>query len=271
VKSVRSTVKRRRVMVVALLCAVGLVLGPATAEGVFAEGRKVFEQHKSAVVTVQLVTKQRENESKSEVTGTVMEPDGLTVVSLSAVDPSNVYKAIMGPQDDHFEMESEVTSVKILLEDGAELDALLVLRDPDLDLAFVRPVTKPEKPLPHVDFTDAAEPEILDDLIAVSRLGKVARRTCCASVERIEGIVSKPRTFYIPSQAQGGTATLGCPAFSMEGKIVGIAVLRTVKGERFNMRSNMLVILVPASDILEAAGQAPGFEEGSGEGAGNSE
>ena len=40
-------------------------------------------------------------------------------------------------------METEVNDIKILLEDGAEVPAEIVLRDKDLDLAFIRPKAKP--------------------------------------------------------------------------------------------------------------------------------
>ncbi len=236
------------------------------------KSRQVFEQHKSAVVTIQLVVKSQmsmhgkggnANEMKQEITGTVMNRDGLIVTSLSAIDPTSVYKAMMGPGDAGFNMESNVTSASILLEDGTELPARVILRDPDLDLAFIRPLEKPDAPMPHVDFTEDASPGLLEEVVAINRLGRVARRTHTASLERIEGIVTKPRTFYIPGQGQGGSnASVGCPAFALGGNLIGIAVLRTAHSKGFDMRGNFLVILVPAADILEAAEQAPPLEAG---------
>ena len=184
----------------------------AASESPAAKGRKVFERHKSAVVTVQLVIKQqfsmggqgsRESEEKTEVTGTMIDPSGLTVTALSGIDPSRIYRDMMaarGMDGADFKMESEVTSAKILLEDGTELDARVLLRDSDLDLAFVRPTAPPESPLPYVDLTDDAEPALLDDLVALNRLGKVARRAYAAIFECVEAIVTKPRTFYIRRQ-----------------------------------------------------------------------
>ena len=131
-----------------------------TTDSTVEKGRQVFTRHKGAVVTVQLVIKQqfamggrgsRESEERSEATGTMIDPMGLTVMALSAIDPSRLYRNMMaaqGMQDSDFKMESEVTSVKILLEDGTELNAQVILRDADLDLAFVRPTERPDEPRP---------------------------------------------------------------------------------------------------------------------------
>src|SRR5438067_2180863 len=69
------------------------------------KGRAIFKQHQHAVVTVQLVLKSKfsvggrggeSNESRQDVTGTVVDPSGLTVLSLSATDPSQMLQAMMG-------------------------------------------------------------------------------------------------------------------------------------------------------------------------------
>ena len=252
-----------------------LVLAAVSAIGeddVPAKARRVFEQHKDATVTVELVVKERysmsgrsaqERESTQEVTGVVMDPAGLIVTALSSVDPTSMYQSMAeasGMGDADFKIESEVASVKIRLPDNSELEAAVVLRDSDLDLAFLRPVAKPDAPLPYVDFTEAAEPQMLDTLVAINRLGKVVRRAYTASLERVEGIVTKPRTFYIPGQGDAGNATPGCPAFALDGRIVGIAVMRTMAQGGTSMRDSMLVIVLPASDVLEAAAQAPPSE-----------
>ena len=60
------------------------------------KGRAIFQKYQHAVVTVQIVVKSKismagadgqSNESRQEVTGTVIDPSGLTVLSLSATDP----------------------------------------------------------------------------------------------------------------------------------------------------------------------------------------
>ena len=76
----------------------------AQADTLAEKGRAIGDAHKDAVVTIQLVVKQkfsfpgspsRENESKVESTATVISPDGLAVASLSEIDPTSVIEAMM--------------------------------------------------------------------------------------------------------------------------------------------------------------------------------
>jgi len=92
----------------------------------------------------------------------------------------------------------------------------------------VRPKQKPSAPLPAIDLAHSGQAQVLDQVITLNRLGKVAGRAHAASVERISAVVQKPRIFY----AVGGDATvttLGSPAFTLDGQLLGIFVMRTVK------------------------------------------
>jgi hypothetical protein len=257
---------------IALYCATAF-----SAEGVESQGRAILEKHQKAVVTVQLVIKQKfsmmgmgseENESKEEVTGFVIDPSGLVVLSLSATDPGSLYENMMsamaGDASDKFKMESNVSDVKILLDDGAEIPGQIVLRDRDLDLAFVRPLQPPAQPLPWIDVSQSGEVQVLDQVVALNRLGKVAGRVCSVNLERIQAVVRRPRTFYVPGNDPTHSG-LGSPVFTMEGNVVGIITLRAIKGETGRgmmglmggMQENMMPIVVPTADIQEVAKQAP--------------
>src|SRR6266550_4672083 len=132
-----------------------LFLGPlCQADDLADKGRAIFKQHQHAVVTVQLVLKSKfsvggrgaeSNESRQDVTGTLVDPSGLTVLSLSATDPGQLLQSMLSggsEEDSRFKMETELSDVKILLDDGTELASEVVLRDRDLDLAFIRPKTQ---------------------------------------------------------------------------------------------------------------------------------
>jgi len=259
-------------VIMAAVCALMLT---ATAGELENQGRAILEKNQKAVVTVQLVIKQkmsmgpmgsREDESKTEATGFVVDPSGLTVLALSETDPGSIYESMMagmGEGAENFKMESSIGDVKILIEDGKEIPAQVVLRDKDLDLAFVRPMEPPATPMAAVDLTQAGQPELLDQVIALNRLGKVANRAYSANVERIQAIVRRPRTFYIPGNDPTHTG-LGSPVFTLDGKLIGIVALRTSKGEGGGVMSAMsgladamLPVVVPAADIQEAAKQAP--------------
>ena len=263
------------------LCVLGLICAtaPAAAGEKEDKGREVFEKYRKAVVTVQLVLKQkfsmpgmgsREDESKEEATGVIIDPSGLTVMSLSETDPSSVYEKMLagvGEDADRFKMTTTLSDVRILLDGGSELPAKVVLRDKDLDLAFLRPTEPPADPLTAVDLTQDAKPEILEPLLAINRLGKVVGRTHAAGFERVNAIVRKPRTFYVPGNDPTHSG-LGSPVFTLDGQVVGILVLRTIKtsgggrGGMFgSMGEGMTGIIVPAEDILEVAGQAPAAED----------
>jgi hypothetical protein len=228
------------------------------------KGRDIFKKNQHAVVTVQAVLKttysgsgrnSNPSESKQDLTGTVIDPSGLTVLALSAVDPAELYHRL----SEEYKVDTEINDLKILLDDGTEIPSEIVLRDKDLDLAFIRPKTKPATPMASVDLTKSAGVEMLEPLIALNRLNRAAGRAYSASVERIDAVIQKPRLFYIPASGSS-SATLGSPAFALSGNIVGIFVMRAVSGGETsgrNMRDNMTAILIPAEDILKGAKQAP--------------
>jgi len=259
--------------------ALALVLAwPTFGDELADKGRAIFTKNHLSVVTVQLVLKSKvsvpgmggqSNEARQDATGTVLDPSGLTVLSLSNTDPGQLMQSMMGggDEDSRFKVETELTDIKILLEDGTEIPAEVVLRDKDLDLAFVRPKSKVATPLTALDLTKPGKAEILDEVVTLNRLGKPAGRAYSASVERISAIVQKPRLFYIPDGNMTSTA-LGSPAFTLDGKPLGIFVMRTTKSGgggmgMFNFKpDNMTSIIVPADDIVKAAKQVPaGGEE----------
>ncbi|NIA13062.1 MAG: hypothetical protein GWP08_03195 [Nitrospiraceae bacterium] len=264
------------VLSVVLLGTLGM---PAAYAGEIEEsGRAILQKNRDAVVTVQLLCTQRmsmagmgsqEEESKVEATGFVIGADGLTVLSLSQTDPSAMFKSMMSAEMD-FKIETDISDVKLLLTDGTELPAAVVLRDVDLDLAFVRPKEKPAEPMTTVDLSKSAAPELLDAVIALNRLGRVAGRAYSVSIERIESIIKRPRTLYVPGNDPTHSA-LGSPVFTLDGKVVGMIALRMMGGDGGGgfgggmmgqgMQDNLLAVVVPAEDILEGARQAAAVGE----------
>jgi S1-C subfamily serine protease len=238
------------------------------ADEVSEKGREIFKKNQNAVVTVQLVQKMTSSssgragesqEAKQDITGTVVDPSGLTVLALSSTDPTEMYRRMYG---DRYKVDVEVSDVKILLDDGAEIPAEIVLRDKDLDLAFIRPKVKPASPMAAADFARSSPAQVLDAVITLNRLGRAAGRAHCASVEHISAVVSKPRTFYIPDSAMTATSS-GSPAFALDGNIVGVFVMRalSVGGSGAGMNNfrpdNVTSIILPAEDVAKAARQAP--------------
>jgi S1-C subfamily serine protease len=258
----------------ALALATCFMAASARAEDLAEKGRAIYKAKQHVVVTVQVVIKSKlsmpgmgaqSNESRHDVTGTVLDPSGLVVLSLSATDPGQLVQNMMSSGDEaRFKVETELSDIKILLDDGTELPAEVVLRDKDLDLAFIRPKEKPAAPMEALDLSGAAKVDVLDEVIALNRLGNAVGRAYSASVERIAAIVRRPRLFYIPD-ANLTSTTLGAPAFALDGKPVGIFVMRSIKakggggamGMLGGQNDSMAGIIVPADDILKAAKQVP--------------
>lgn len=246
------------------------------------KGREVFKKHQHSVVTVQIVVKSKfsmggmggqANESRQDVTGAIIDPTGLTVLSLAATDPGQMMQNLMsGMSEDESKVkfETELSDLKILLEDGIEVPAEVVLRDRDLDLVFVRPKAKLTVQVAPLDLTASGKVDVLDQVIALNRLGNAAGRAYAASVERIAAVVERPRLFYVP-ETSITTTSLGAPAFTVDGKLVGLFVMRSLKGRSGGGMSmmgmqpeNITGIIVPAKDIQNAAKQVPpaGDEKG---------
>lgn len=230
-------------------------------------GRQIISKWQDAVVTLQIVTKTKmtyggeaapDRESKSESTAIMINPSGLAVTALSAVSPDDLIQRMM-PDNEGMDISTEITSLKFILTGGKEIPAKIVLRDKDLDLAFIRPKQKPATPLTAFDLSASSKPAVLDQIITLYRLGTVASRSITACFDRVQAIVEKPRTFYVPGDITANSSP-GAVIVGMDSNIVGILVLRSLSGaagDRSSFRESVLPIVMPASDIAEVAKQAP--------------
>lgn len=247
-----------------------LVLGwamTAQADDLADKGRAIFNQYQQAVVSLQTLvrakvlvsgTPAQTNESHHTISGTVVTPAGLTAVSLAALDPTEALKNMAG-KDPRVKVEAELSEIKMRLADGSEVEAEVAGRAPELDLAFVRPKTKPAAALKAVDLSQAGKAGVLEPVIALNRLGSAAEHAFSASVERIAAVVEQPRPFYVPD-ANMTTASLGAPAFTLEGKVVGMFLIRNApsksQGGMLDTPGESLTgIILPAAEILKAEQQ----------------
>ena len=263
-----------RAIVYVMLAGIGLAFAmPVQAASVAEAGRALMEEKQETVVTLRLVIEEslsmpgrggQSSESTSEARGAVISPGGLIVMSLSETDPSSVLEGMGGMMGQDISIETELQDVTIIQPDGSEVDGRMVLRDPDFDLAFIEPAEEYEEDQQYVDLNNGVDVELLDQVIILNRLGRIAGRNYAASVRRIESVVEHPRKFYVPSTGEGGSMALGSPVFDVDGEFVGILVLRSRGGgggfAGGSMRDNILPIILPAVDILEAARQTDGFE-----------
>jgi len=255
---------------IALGCAMLCHL-PLRADDVAQAGRTIVAKYQESLVTLSITLKihtsmngeQNTDDEKSEAIGTVINPSGLIVASLATADPA---EALAGMGRDHEEMKitTEIVNLIIRTADGKEMPGKIVLRDKDLDLVFIRPLKKPAAPLAALDMKAGIVPGLLDEMAIIYRLGNIASHAVCITVDRLQAVVQKPRTFYVPGIAAMSTR-LGAPVFALDGHPIGILLLRTAPESKSGMSSssggigeaNMLYIVLPAADILDAAKDAP--------------
>lgn len=195
-----------------------------------------------------------------EAVATVIDPSGLTVMSLSSLDPGAMMSKLMGSAggDQKMSIVSEPSDVRIRLPNGKELPASIVLRDQDLDLAFIRPTVKPAAPLTAVNLSDAGKPSVLEDLVVLTRLGRVGAWTPAAVLYSVSAIIERPRTLFVLN----GMAGTGTPAFQANGRPVGVLTIRQVDPGRMSMfglggteGAGVIPVVLPAADVLEIARQ----------------
>lgn len=258
----------KRHTLIALLAAAAMMLqGIAAAEEVREAARKLIASHGEAVITIEIVTlqkfswggNQQESEEKTEALGTVVGEDGLVVTALSSVDQAQLYRRMQGGNEDAGDYTSTVKGIKFILGDNTEVPATVVLRDPDIDLAFLRPDKPLEQKMVAFDLSDTVKPGLVEPIFTIARMGRIARRTPLGMTGEIQGIVTRPRTFYIPSAeiVSGGT---GVPVFNSDGKLLGVVLLHLFPGGRTAAsRSDDMIIpvIVPAEEIANTAKQVP--------------
>ena len=246
------------VTVAVVLCCVGVACCGDTAQ----DARKIVGANQEAVVTVQLVVEMKMSyngetdteEHRMSATATVIDPSGLVVTSLMETDPSTY----TGYGEYGAGCSIDVVSVKLKTADGTEIPADVVLRDADLDLAFMKPKEAPAKPMAFVNLAQSSSPQIMDELVILSRLGRTGSYSLRAGVERVQAVITKPRTFY----ALGSYSVRG-PAFTLDGKVAGITLWRVSRTRGEEMDSdNWLPVVLPSADVLKAAEQAMGGAPG---------
>ncbi len=242
----------------------GLVaaLAMATAPDLETTARTTAEQTGKAVVTIRLVLKLKvggqEHEQKMEVPGVVIDPSGLTVASASSIDPSGAIRRMVDSQRQRVTLESEVKETVILLEDGTELDAAVVLKDSDLDLAFIRPRdTGLRLPAVTVKPRSATVP-LLTRIFVLGRLGKLGNRALAVGTGEVRAYVRGPAPYYVTDGETSGFS--GSLAYTADGVPLGLFVKRfatSIDSQAGGRGSeSVMTVLRPVDKVVELAAQA---------------
>ena len=247
-----------------MIAVVGMAaaLFTAAAPDLESTARATAEQGGRAVVTIRLVLKLKvggqEHEQKMEVPGVVLEPSGLTVASASSIDPSGAIRRMMDAQRQRVTLESEVKETVILLEDGTEIDAAVVLKDSDLDLAFIRPRDAGSKLAAATLKPRSGTVPPLTRIFVLGRLSKLANRALSVATGEVRAYVRGPAPYYV---TDGETSSfVGSMAYTADGAPLGLFVKRfatTIDSQSGGRGSeSMMTVLRPVDKVLELAAQA---------------
>lgn len=233
------------------------LLVPAAAAPDAAAGRALVQRYADVIIGIELVVtikvkmgdrEQPPQERRLEVDGTVIAPNGLTVTSLATVDPQVQFDAMRASQGGRMPelVGVDFKEVKLRTADGKEVPARFVLKDADLDLAFIAPETaEPGREYAHVKLGEAAEAVVLGDYYFVARAPKALQRVPMVRTSELIGIVEKPRRLFLLANQMIGT-----PMFDGAGRTLGISLQHFANGRP------MGIMVLPSADIADMAKQA---------------
>ncbi len=219
--------------------------------------KQLIAAHQDSLVSITAVVKMSMSgggtrgapqERKMDSPGTVIDASGLVVTSLTRLDPTALMASMGGGMRG---IESSIQEVKVVMGDGTEIPGQIVLKDADLDLAFVRADTtskeaKGIKFLP-IDLADSTKVSPGEGLIGLARADETVGRVPGVRLDHVFTVAKRPREFVLVSS----TDFLGSPVYTESGKLVGIGILRP--GRSVNRSSTAIAV---ADDVKEVAEQA---------------
>ena len=199
----------------------------ATQDGI----AKVIAERAAALVTVKFVLAVEggpggENELEAEAGGLMIDGTGLVLVS----------NLEMGGSPGRQRARAQAKNIKVLVGDDTEgVDAKLIGRDSELELAWVQIDTPAVKAYAAVDLAkgatgkdvgDAGVVGVGDTLVGLDRMNKYYDRALVAFTTQVGGLTKKPRNLIIP--AGGKIEWIGLPLFTVSGEFAGISVLQPI-------------------------------------------
>lgn len=193
-----------------------------------------------------------------EQTGTVVSADGRVLLAASSVDPAVVMdgRTVNTPMGAmKLSAVSQVKEAFIVLADGTEVPAKVLLKDRDLNLALVAPVAPGTETFVPVDTSVSEMVEPVDEVVVLGRMDKSFDRCPKVEIDSVAAVVTKPRPLISIH-----VNVTGCPVFSASGKFVGITSGK-VEDPSGRDSGGMEPVVVPAETvrrfIAQSAAKAP--------------
>jgi S1-C subfamily serine protease len=246
----------------AVLAAAAVVaMTPATsAEPLEAVYQNLLSTKAPVVVNVKFVLKLKgswgERERESEITGVMIDAKGIVLCSNMSVGGFATYL-----QGRVGEVSVTPSDIKVLIDGDSEgVEAELIARDTELDLAWIRIKQPDEKGYAYQDLAKAATPKLGDPLFCVRRMGKYFDRTAAIVSGQLAGITKKPRDLYVPAGEIAGA--LGLPVYTIAGEVVGVLVVQLPDPDEMEMDPQSVFqemesgLILPAANVVAATTRA---------------
>lgn len=269
-----------------LLLACGASAAPLSGQG--ADPGKLLDRNAAALVTVQLVLQVKVSgpmgqlmgdtqDLESEAVCTLIDPKGLILCSNTQLNSYiGVMQRVMGRMGAQSDFTATPTQIKVLVADETKpWAARLLVRDTDLDLAWLQIENAGGRSFSYIDFSQGVAPRIGDPIFAIRRLDKFFDRVPALLESRVSSVTQKPRALLIPTGSFD--TSLGIPVMSASGQAVGLLVLQLPDERRASERSGLSLemmswssrmqdvsrgVILPAQDVMKATRRALASLEG---------
>lgn len=219
-----------------------------------------------AVLSVSMTAGERAmpaRESTVEFVGTVVDASGLMVASCVHADPASAMngRRVNGPTGEvTISATTEVKELFVVMPDGVEVPARMVMKDAELDLVFLQidMTSEPAKgrKLTSVDLGDAApQAATLDEIVVLGRFGKTMDFAPRAYVTNLVSVIRKPRLVYFSPVMDRGV-----PVFDVSGKVLGFSLVK-ISGKGGDSGGNgsgmsSETVILPVKDVVAQLARA---------------
>ncbi|MFQ5422490.1 MAG: serine protease [Phycisphaerae bacterium] len=223
---------------------------PRVGADTVSEYQHLLKSRSDALVSVKFVLKRGDAEREMEIMGIVVDATGVVLCSSLQLGTSPLMQMTGGT--------ATPTDVKVLIGDDTDgLEAKLVSRDSELDLAWIRIKEPGDRKFAFLDLAQSARPKPGERLLSLGRMSKYYDRAVVVTEGRMSGVTRKPREMYIPGAALEGEP--GRPVFSASGELVGIVILSIPDPEDMDpvsLRRDAAALILPSAEVAKATQRA---------------
>lgn len=168
-------------------------------------------------IKIAMMGQNRTLDHESESVGVVVDADGSTAAGLLDLDPSSVFKAMLGGSG-MIKIDGELKECSLRLADGTEVAMDLAVKDADLGLAILRP-KESGRTFAALAPVAGARLQTGDRALMVSRAPRHIASTVMVSEVQVTGAVAGPQPYALVNLPQAMSAAV-CDA---DGRLVGLA------------------------------------------------